>query len=194
VPDRRGDEGGRDEEAGRVQPEHLDGAEARHEESRERRADEDGAAVDPLADPGRPLDPHVRELGDVGEQRAAGGRAGRVEERAEEDERVERGQRERVERVEERDRGHGGGAREVGDHARRTEAEPVDERAAEEAGHDRRQEGEEADEAGERRPSRLLEHEPRDGHERADVADERDRVGREERVERPTRQSFSSGA
>jgi hypothetical protein len=107
VPDRRwdrgGDEGGRDEEAGRVQPEHLDGAEARHEESRERRADEDGAAVDPLADPGRPLDPHVRELGDVGEQRAAGGRAGRVEERAEEDERVERGQRERVERVEERD-------------------------------------------------------------------------------------------
>ena len=84
------------------------------------------------ADAAGALHPRAGELDDVGEERGARRRSGRVEERADEDERHELPELDPDRRVQQRDRRDGAGAREIGDDARRPEAEPVDDDAAEE--------------------------------------------------------------
>ena len=86
--------------------------------------------------------------------------------------------------VQQRDRGDGRRAREVGDDARRPEAEPVDDDAAEERREHDREEVEEDGEAGERRASGRGQDVPGDRELRDGISRERDRVRGVQRVER----------
>ncbi len=187
----RDDRGG-DDEARRVEPESRGRAEPRDEDAPERPADEDRALLDCAADPARALHPHGRELDEVRKERLSCGGARRVQECPQEHERHELPELDPDGGVEQRDCCDCRGARQVGDHARRTKAEAVHDDAAEERGKDGRHEVEEDREGGEGCASRRDEDEPRDRELRHGVADERDRVRDVERVEK-TSSHASSG-
>jgi hypothetical protein len=181
-----GDDRGGNDEARRVQPEGRGRAEPCDEHAPKRPPDEHRALLDGGADPARTLHPHARQLDDIREERLPRRRSGRVEERTEEHEGHELPELDPDGGVEQGDRGDRAGACEVGDDARRSEAQAVDDHAAEERGQHRRKEVEEDREGGVRGASRRDEHEPRDRELRHRVADERDRVGEVEGVEGTT--------
>ena len=125
-------ERGREQEAGRVEPEGARRPERRHEHASERRTHERGALLNSRANAAGALHRHPGRLDDIGEERRARRGARRVQKCADEDERHELPELEPDRRVQQRDRGDGPGAGEIRDHARRPEPEPVDDDSAEE--------------------------------------------------------------
>ena len=182
--DEEGDERGRDEEAGGVEPQRVRRAERGHEHAAQRCADEDRSLLDARPDPARPLQAHPRLLRDIRQERRPRGRAGCIEQRAEEDERHQLPELDPDGRVQERDRGDGRRAGEIGDDTRRPEPEPIHDDPAEERGEDDREEIEEDGERGQLRAAGRRQHEPRDRELRDGVPGERDHVRGVERVER----------
>ena len=182
--DEESHEGGRDEEAAGVEPQRRGGAEDCDEEAAERPADQDRGLLDRAPDARCPLHADTGELHDIGKERRAGGCARRVEQRAEEHERHQLPQLDPDGRVQQGDRRDTGRAREIGDDARRSEAEPIDDDAAEEPGEDDGQEVEEDREPGQSRAAGRDEHVPGDRELRDGVPGERDRVRGVQGVER----------
>ena len=164
------DETGRDEEARGVDPERRRRAEPGYEDAAERRAQELRALLDAGANAGGALHSDAGELDDVRKEGCPRGRARGVEQRAEEHEQHELPDLDPHGCIEQRDGCDGRRARKVGDDARRTEPEPVDDDAAEEGCEHDREEVEEDDERGQGRAPRRRQDEPGDRNLRDGIA------------------------
>lgn len=173
-----------DGERGGVDVQDGVGADERHEEAGEGGAGHPGAARDGVVETGGAGERGAGAPRQVGEEDAAGGLAGCVEEAGDGHQGAQHPELQQAGPVEQRDRGESHGADEVRDDGDPPPPEPVDDRAA---GDGRDEDGQgraEGDDPGLAGASRGLEREPRDADEGERIAGDRYGVGGQDGRER----------